>query len=149
MAGWCALVSVAAEPLMGAVTRQQIAELAERDEGDEHWFSGVCADIVNGASVDEAYANLCSTYDVSWGAVSAWINAPSAPERRAQWDAALESRTLLRKERAAANVASISQVRHREVKPSDTLRAAEIILDTGVRDGKGAAVSITIIHESA
>ncbi len=134
---------------MGAVTRSEIAELSNRDEGDEHWFSGVCADIVNGASVDQAYANLCVNYNVTWGAVSAWINAPAAPERRKQWDAALEARKQLRMERAQANVADISQKKHERVKPSDTLRAAEIILDSGVREGSGAAVSITIIHESA
>lgn len=115
---------------MGAMTRLQIAELQEHADGDEHWFAGVCADIVNGASVDEAYANLCATYDVSWGAVSAWIHAPKAPERKQQWEAALEARKQLRKERAAANVAKISQIPHQVVKPSDTLRAAEIILDS-------------------
>lgn len=133
---------------VGAVTRSEIAELSNRDEGDEHWFAGVCADITNGASVDQAYANLCVSYNVTWGAVAAWINAPAAPERRKQWDAALEARKQLRIERAQANVAEISQKRHAVVKPSDTLRAAEIILETGVSE-RGAAVSITIIHESA
>lgn len=139
---------------MGAMTRLQIAELQDRDDGDDLWFAGVCADIVNGASVDEVYANLCATYDVSWGAVTAWINAPAAPERRKQWDAALESRRQLRIERAAANVAKISQVPHgNKVKPSDTLRAAELVLNSGAStvsvSGSGGPRSITVMFVDA
>lgn len=130
---------------MGAVTRMQIAELQERSEGDEHWFAGVCADIVNGASVDEAYANLCAMYDVSWGAVSAWIHAPSAPERKQQWEAALAARKLLRQERAAANVARIAQVEHDKAKVgvSDTLKAAGMVLEEA--DGKKGGGGVTVI----
>lgn len=116
---------------MGQETRMQIAELQALSEGDEHWFAGVCADITNGASVDKAYANLCAVYDVSWGAVSAWINVKSHPERREQWNAALAARKLLREERASANIAKIAAVEHPDgdVSVADTLKAAGLVLN--------------------
>lgn len=133
---------------MGAVTRMQIAELQERDDGDPLWFQGVCADITNGDSNDLAFAKLCRDYDVSWGAFRNWIKAD--PKREQKYQDALAARNELRKERTASNVAKIATVEHdaEKVSVGDTLKAAGIVLDTGVKEG-GAAVSITIVHESA
>lgn len=132
---------------MGAMTRLQIEELANRHEGDPEWFLAVCADISNGDSLDKAYAKLCEQYAVSWGAFRNWVSVD--PKREAQYQAAIAARTELRKEKVSANVTDIATVRHgSEVKASDTLRAAEIVLDSGVTE-KGVAVAVTIIHESA
>lgn len=133
---------------MGAVTRMQIAELQERDDGDPLWFVGICADITNGDSNDLAFARVCRDYDVSWGALRNWIKADD--KREAKYQDALAARLELRRERAAANVAKIAQVEHADadVGVGDTLKAAGIVLDSGVRDGKGAAVKITIVHQS-
>ncbi len=129
---------------MGLVTRQQIAELQGLDDADEHWFSGVCADITNGESVDRAYANLLAKYDVSWGAVRAWIDADAS--RQAKWKAALAARKELRIERAAARVAKIASVEHEdsEVTVADTLKAAGMVLEVGKDKGTGVAVQINI-----
>lgn len=134
---------------MGAMTRQQIAELQERDDADPLWFAGILADITNGDSNDLAFARVCRDYDVTWGAIRNWVKAD--PKREEKYQAAIAARNELRKERAAANVAKISQVEHADAKVGvgDTLKAAGIVLDSGVRDGAGAAVNITIVHESA
>lgn len=134
---------------MGAVTRMQIEELANRHEGDPDWFLGVCADISNGASLDEAYAKLAEQYAVSWGAFRNWVKVD--PKREEQYQAAIAARTELRKEKAAARVAEIAGVAHAKerIGVGDSLKAAAMVLETGETDGKGAAVSITIVHESA
>ena len=132
---------------MGAIARMQIAELTERDEGDELWFPSLLASITDGESLDLAYARICKDYAVSWGALRNFIKAN--PEKEKLYQDALEARLELRRERAAANVAKISQVEHRDedVSVAETLKAAGIVLDSGVKEGSGAAVTVTIIHE--
>ena len=132
---------------MGAIARMQIAELTERDEGDELWFPSLLASITDGESLDLAYARICKDYAVSWGALRNFIKAN--PEKEKLYQDALEARLELRRERAAANVAKISQVQHRDedVSVAETLKAAGIVLDSGVKEGSGAAVTVTIIHE--
>ncbi len=134
---------------MGAVARSQISELTERDEGDPLWFPALLASITDGDSLDLAYAKICKDYCVSWGALRNFIKAN--PEKEQAYQDALAARLELRRERAAANVARIASVEHDDAKVSvpDTLKAAGIVLDSGVKEGSGAAVSITIIHESA
>lgn len=129
---------------MGAVTRAQISELQAQDDGDALWFDGVCADITNGASLDQAYANLIGTYDVSWGAVANWRDAPKFPERRQKWDAALAARAELRRERAAASVSKIAAKDHADdsIGVGDTLKAAGLLLGEG--GGKGGGLSIGV-----
>lgn len=133
---------------MGAVARLQISELTERDEGDPLWFPSLLVAITDGDSLDLAYAKICRDYAVSWGALRNFIKAN--PEKEQAYQDALAARLELRRERAAANVAKIAGVSHADDKVSvgDTLKAAGIVLDSGVSE-KGAAVSITIIHESA
>lgn len=133
---------------MGAVTRMQIEKLANWNEVDPGMFEGICADISNGATVDEAYARLTNEYDVSWGALRTWIRADEV--REARYQEALSARLELRREKAAANVAKIAQVGHgkERVTVGDTLKAAGIVLDRGEGEG-GVAVSIKIVHESA
>lgn len=132
---------------MGAIARMQIAELTERDEGDELWFPSLLASITDGESLDLAYARICKDYAVSWGALRNFIKAN--PEKEKLYQDALEARLELRRERAAANVAKISQVAHRDedVSVAETLKAAGIVLDSGVKEGGGAAVTITVVHE--
>lgn len=127
---------------MGAVTRMQIAELQERDEGDPLWYAGLLADITNGDSNDLAFAKVCRDYDVSWGALRNWIKADGERERKYQ--DALVARRELRLEKAAANVARIAAVEHEDGKVGvgDTLKAAGLLLGDG--GGKGGGLSIGV-----
>ena len=111
------------------------------------WFPSLLASITDGESLDLAYARICKDYAVSWGALRNFIKAN--PEKEKLYQDALEARLELRRERAAANVAKISQVEHRaeDVSVAETLKAAGIVLDSGVKEGSGAAVTVTIIHE--
>lgn len=122
---------------MGAMTRLQIESLAERNE-EPGWFDSICADIANGATVDAAYAKLTNEYAVSWGALRTWIRADE--KREAQYQAALADRLEYRREKAAANVTQIATAEHDFVKPSDTLRAAEIVLGAGPSSGISVGV---------
>lgn len=133
---------------MGAVTRMQIEELATRNE-EPGWFEAICADIANGATVDAAYAKLTNEYAVSWGALRTWIRADE--KREQQYQDALAARLEYRRERAAANVAEMAAVTHKELKPSDTLRAAELVLDSAPAAGSrgSAARSITVVFVDA
>lgn len=134
---------------MGAMTRMQIEELAARNE-EPGWFDAICADIANGATVDAAYAKLTNEYAVSWGALRTWIRADDKREQKYQ--EALAARLEYRRERAAANVAEMAAVEHKELRPADTLRAAELVLESGTKvsvNGSGTAKSITVVFVDA
>lgn len=134
---------------MGAMTRMQIDELATRNE-EPGWFDAICADIANGATVDAAYAKLTNEYAVSWGALRTWIRADE--KREQAYQDALSARLEYRREKVAANVAAMAAVDHKDVRPSDTLRAAELVLNSGatvsVSGGSGPR-SITVMFVDA
>lgn len=130
---------------MGAMVREQMTDLDLLEGSRPGWFLEVCAEIRNGWTLDEAYGRVTQEAVVSWGAFRTWMKADDA--REAAYQSALADRNELRRERVAANVYEIAKESHKELKPADTLRAAEMVLDSGVKDS--APISITIIHESA
>lgn len=124
---------------MGAVTRMQIEELANRNE-EPDWFLSVCADITNGSSVDAAYAKLTNDYAVSWGAFRTWVKADE--HREELYQAALSARAELRREQAAASVAKVAGKQHADddVTVADTLKAASMVLGDGTKPGISVSV---------
>ena len=123
---------------MGAIAREQIAYLAELNGKDLGWFDEVCTDIAQGATLDQAYAKASHSVAVPWPVIRMWFKPNEALE--AKYQDALAARLEWRREQAAANVMAIASVEHEFVKPSDTLRAAELVLGAGGSSGISVGV---------
>lgn len=98
-------------------------------EHEPAWWPDVCARIAGGTGYWEIAKERCIKPALFRG----WIGGDA--KREADYQTALSHRAEYRREVAAANVMKIASVEHEFVKPSDTLRAAELVLGSGSSSG--------------
>ena len=121
---------------MGAMTRSALSLLSQMDAGDPLWWPGFCADIADGGNIPK----MLEANALTWGAFSEWVNEPAHPERKERYETALAARLAHRREQVASNVMKMASVEHEILRPSDTLRAAEIVLGAGPSSGISVGV---------